>query len=115
MAARADGAGFLVLGRGYEDRLEPLQVSWGWQPDRARMDEPDEFGSTPRLRFYEFEGTRDYCPWLTVPEAIAFQEALGLEAIRARNETLVRHVHELLGARLGLVPATPRRPTCMVT
>src|SRR5436190_1698476 len=26
------GAGFLHLGPGSEDRLGPLQVSWGWQP-----------------------------------------------------------------------------------
>ena len=42
-------------------------------------DERDEFGSTPRLRQLEFEGTRDVCPWLTVPTAIDFQEQLGLE------------------------------------
>src|SRR5262249_44079652 len=55
------GAGFLYLGAGNEDRLQPLQVSWGWYPDRKRMDEPDEFGTTPRVRFFEFEGTRDPC------------------------------------------------------
>src|SRR5262249_39111763 len=25
------GSGFLSIGRGNEDRLEPLQVSWGWK------------------------------------------------------------------------------------
>jgi isopenicillin-N epimerase len=100
----------LVLGRGNEDRLQPLQVSWGWHPDRTRADEPDEFGTTPRMRFYEFEGTRDYCPWLTVPAAIEFQEGLGFAAVRERNETLVQHVHNLLGENLGLPPRTPRRP-----
>lgn len=104
------GAGFLVLGRGSEDRLQPLQVSWGWQRDSDKLDVPDEFGSTPRLRFYEFEGTRDYCPWLAVPEAIAFQESLGWAAIRQRNEMLVNHVRAAIGARLGLAEATPRHP-----
>jgi isopenicillin-N epimerase len=104
------GAGFLVLGSGNEDRLQPLQVSWGWYPDRARLDEPDEFGSTPRLRFFEFEGTRDQCPWLAAPEAIAFQEKLGLAAIRRRNEELVQHTRQLLGDKLGLGPHTPRHP-----
>ncbi len=104
------GAGFLVLGRGNEDRLRPLQVSWGWQRDQRALDERDEFGSTPRLRFYEFEGTRDYCPWLAVPEAIAFQEALGWAAIRQRNGSLASHVCEVLGEQLQLPLATPRHP-----
>ena len=78
------GTGFLHFTTGNEDRLQPLQVSWGWHHDRSRPDERDEFGSTPRLRALEFEGTRDPCPWLAVPTAIDFQAALGPEAIRAR-------------------------------
>src|SRR5262249_6990519 len=49
------GSGFLAFGPGAEERLQPLQVSWGWHYDRSRPDERDEFGSTPRLRAYEFE------------------------------------------------------------
>src|SRR5262249_53337832 len=79
------GSGFLYLGAGNEDRLGPSQVSWGWRWDRSRADERDEFGSTPRLRRFEFEGTRDPCPWLAVPAAIDFQEALGWEKVRRRN------------------------------
>jgi isopenicillin-N epimerase len=104
------GSGFLYLGRGNEDRLAPLQVSWGWRPDRARLDELDEFGSTPRLRFYEFEGTRDVCPWLAVPAAIDFQAALGFEHIRRHNARLVAHVYERFGRIDGLKPATARHP-----
>jgi isopenicillin-N epimerase len=104
------GAGFLVLGRGSEDRLRPLQVSWGWHYDRARPDERDEFGSTPRLRALEFEGTRDACAWLAVPAAIDFQAGLGWEAIRKRNAELATTVRERLGRRPGLEPATPQHP-----
>ncbi len=104
------GSGFLHLGPGQEDRLQPSQVSWGYRPDRAQMDEPDEFGSTPRLRFYEFEGTRDVCPWLAVPAAIDFQEQIGFEAIRQRNESLVEFAKERLGCIPGPTLATPRDP-----
>jgi isopenicillin-N epimerase len=103
------GAGFLYIGPGNEDRLQPLQVSWGWRLDRTRADERDEFGSTPRLRALEFEGTRDLCPWLAVPEAIRFQEGLGWERIRRRNAELAGLVRERFGA-LGLRPATPADP-----
>jgi isopenicillin-N epimerase len=104
------GAGFLYLGAGSEDRLQPLQVSWGWRPDRERLDERDEFGSTPRLRALEFEGTRDPCPWLAVPEALAFQEGIGWERIRRRNAGLVELVRARLAGGVGLRPVTPTHP-----
>jgi isopenicillin-N epimerase len=103
------GSGFLYLGPESVDRLEPLQVSWGWRPDRARLDERDECGSTPRLRAYEFEGTRDVCPWLAVPAAIEFQEYLGPVQIRARNAELAARVRQRLGELPGLRAATPAR------
>lgn len=104
------GSGFLHLGAGRESCLQPMQVSWGWRPDRTKLDLPDDFGSTPRLRFYEFEGTRDVCPWLTVPTAIDFQQTLGCAAIRVRNEALVEYTRERIGRLPGLTLATPRHP-----
>jgi isopenicillin-N epimerase len=101
------GSGFLYLGRGSEDRLQPLQVSWGYQPNRQGYDACDEFGTTPRLRFYEFEGTRDPCPWLAVPHAIDFQHRLGLDRIRAHNATLVDHVRQRLARFPSLQRITP--------
>src|SRR5262249_38317226 len=101
------GSGFLYLGKGSEDRLQPLQVSWGWCHDYGRLDVRDEFGSTARLRFLEFEGTRDCCPWLAVPAAIDFQREIGPERIDARNRKLVRYVRERLEF---LTPETPASP-----
>ena len=70
------GSGFLYFAPGNEDRLQPLQVSWGYHHSNAALDERDEFGTTPRLRALEFEGTRDPCAWLAVPAAIDFQAQL---------------------------------------
>jgi isopenicillin-N epimerase len=104
------GSGFLYLGAGNEDRVQPLQVSWGWHHDRSRLDDRDEFGSTPRLRALEFEGTRDPCPWLVVPTAIDFQANLGWQTIRERIAELVADVRERIGGEIGLEPATPSDP-----
>jgi isopenicillin-N epimerase len=104
------GCGFLYLGKSSEDRLQPLQVSWGWRPDRTQFDQRDECGSTPRIRFYEFEGTRDICPWLAVPSAIEFQRALGFEQIRQHNERLVQHVRQRFAGITALSLATPAHP-----
>ncbi len=104
------GSGFLYLGRASAERLEPLQVSWGFRPNPGRLDERDEFGSTPRLRQFEFEGTRDPCPWLAVPAAIDFQAGPGWEAIRGRVGELTAFVRRRLDRLNGLLPATPASP-----
>jgi isopenicillin-N epimerase len=104
------GAGFLHLGPGNEVRLRPLHVSWGYHAEPRPPDERDDYGSTPRLRRLEFEGTRDICPWLAVPEAIDFQAALGWECIRERARELASYVRRRLTGLQGLAPATPDGP-----
>ena len=85
------GSGFLYFGPGASERVQPLQVSWGWKrtvscPPPAGggvgggWDDRDEWGSTPRLRHFEFEGTRDPSAWIAVADAIAFQEEIGFGA-----------------------------------
>jgi isopenicillin-N epimerase len=104
------GTGFLYLGRNTIDHLMPLQVSWGYHHDREKQDERDEFGSTPRLRALEFDGTRDFCPWLTVPAAIEFQARLGWEKVRRRIAGLAAYVRERLDGHCGLRLHTPPTP-----
>lgn len=101
------GTGFLCLGQGSEDRLQSLQVSWGWHYERKNVDAPDEYGSTPRTRALECEGTRDPCPWLAVPAAIQFLENIGFDRIRTRIAELVEHTRGRLTGLCGLQLATP--------
>jgi isopenicillin-N epimerase len=112
------GAGFLVIGPGNEDRLQPLHVSWGYHPDKYPIgevaqstgpDARDAYGSTPRIRFLEFEGTRDFCPWLAVPAAIDFQTELGWGAVRGRIAELATYTRKVIGDT-GLSLATPAVP-----
>ncbi|MFM8273778.1 MAG: aminotransferase class V-fold PLP-dependent enzyme [Gemmata sp.] len=112
------GAGVLVIGPGNEDRLQPLHVSWGYHADKYPIGEPapsagpdgrDVYGSTPRVRFLEFEGTRDICPWLAVPAAIDFQTELGFDHVRARIAELAAYTREKIGG-VGLPLATPAAP-----
>jgi isopenicillin-N epimerase len=112
------GAGFLCLGNNSIDRLEPLQVSWGYHYDPGRADERDDAGSTPRLKALEFEGTRDSCPWLAVPDAIDFQTGLGWDNVRARVRALVDKIRLRFDGLAGLrltTPADPRLSGAMTT
>jgi isopenicillin-N epimerase len=104
------GSGFLYFGPGASERVQPLQVSWGWRHDRSRLDERDDCGSTPRTRHFEFAGTRDPSAWIAVADAIAFQEELGFDQIRARIGELTRYVRRRLPGLAGLTIATPNHP-----
>lgn len=103
------GVGFLHFGEGLGESLQPMQVSWAYRTPAGsgHPDEPDQFGSTPRLRRLECEGTRDICPWLAVPESIDFQAELGHDGIRRRMRELADHARRQLGDGLGMEPATP--------
>jgi isopenicillin-N epimerase len=103
------GTGFLYFGTENEDRLRPMLVSWGYHSpsESGQLDELDQFGSTPRLRRLECEGTRDICPWLAVPESIDFQAVLGHDRIRERMRELTNYVRQRLTGWRGLEPATP--------
>lgn len=98
-------SGFLIARADALDRLQPLQVSWGYGPKPS--DQRDEFGSTPRIRALEFEGTRDFGPWLAVPDAIDFQARLGWPNVRGRIAELARYVRTRFH---GLRLTTPEPP-----
>ncbi len=101
---------FLVMRAGNEELLQPLQISWGWPIERQNRYEPDIFGSTPRIRHLEMEGSRDPSAWLATPEAIDFQSQLGWEAVRARQKELGAYSRQVIGERFALSPATPGNP-----
>ena len=105
------GSGFLYLGKGSEDRLQPLQVSWGWRPDRAAI------GSARRGRldaahplFTNSRGRATSAPGSPCPTAIEFQAGLGFEQIRRHNERLVQCVRARFAGIAALSLATPTHP-----
>jgi isopenicillin-N epimerase len=103
------GTAFLFVAPGNADRLQPLVASWGYYYDRNLADARTEFGGTHRQHAFEFEGSRDLCPWLTVPEVILFHEHLGVAAIRHRHHVLSDRVRLQLDGLGGLQLATPAR------
>ncbi|MEJ5225946.1 MAG: aminotransferase class V-fold PLP-dependent enzyme, partial [Anaerolineales bacterium] len=60
------GAAFLYARPEVQPLLEPLVVSWGWQPEQP--------GASPFIDQNEWIGTRDIAAFLSVPDAIQFQK-----------------------------------------
>ena len=87
------GAAFLYVAAPWRDRVHPLVISHGYgQGFEAEFD---------------WIGTLDPSPWLSIPAALEFQEGLGWEQTRAYNHGLVAEGRQLLAKALGVVPPHP--------
>ena len=76
--------------------LHPPVISWGYQQGWAAE--------------FDWLGTRDLCPWLATPTAIAFSEQIGGRGMRAAIHQLCAAALDLLGEAWG---ATERAPSTM--
>ncbi len=92
------GAAFLYARRAAQTLLEPLVVSWGWEP------EPEFASESPFVDLFEWQGTRDIAAFLAVPAAIRYQQERGWERVRARCHALAAEAQRRLEALLGVPP-----------
>lgn len=101
-ACAPKGAAFLHARPEVQALLEPLVVSWGWEPEIA--------GPSPFIDHLEFWGTRDITPFLAVPAALDYQASRQWPAVRERCRRLVRHAREALLALPGVRPIQADHP-----
>lgn len=57
---------------------------------------------------FDWVGTRDPSPWLSVSAAIEFWRTMGGDALMARNRALAAEAAAMLEAQLGVRPAAPQ-------
>jgi isopenicillin-N epimerase len=95
------GAAFLYARREAQPLIEPLVVSWGYEPEPGTS-----FGSR-LLDLLQWLGTIDYAAYLSVPAAIRFQVEHDWPAVRAACHTLVTEALDDLAALTGLSSIYP--------
>jgi isopenicillin-N epimerase len=93
------GSAFLYARNEMQPLVEPLVVSWGWQPEQP--------GASKFIDEQEWQGTRDIAAFLTVPTAIQFQRDQQWPRVREQCHELVRYAREQVSALTGLPPLTP--------
>lgn len=96
------GCAFLYGRRDVQDMLDPLVVSWGWEPKNP--------GPSRFVEFHEWQGSRDISQFLSVPDAIAFQDRHGWDEVRARCRALALDAQREISALFGTEPYHPERP-----
>ncbi|MCX7859894.1 MAG: aminotransferase class V-fold PLP-dependent enzyme [Chloroflexus sp.] len=102
------GAGFLYVRPEHQASLEPLVVSWGWQPPAplhsSFLPYPE---GRPLQAYYEWMGTDEPSAFLSVPAAIDFQRQHNWPAVRRACHELLRAASSQILALSGLPPLTP--------
>ncbi|HSJ56459.1 MAG TPA: aminotransferase class V-fold PLP-dependent enzyme, partial [Anaerolineae bacterium] len=101
------GAGFLYARKEVQPLLEPLVVSWGWEPEQTTLLSLDTARVSPFILQHEWQGTRDISAYLTVPAAIRFQEEHGWPRVRQECHALLRYAREAIGELTGLEQICP--------
>jgi isopenicillin-N epimerase len=84
------GAAGLVVAPAHRDAVRPLVTSHGYE------------GSF--VQEFDWTGTFDPTPWLSVPAALDFMEALGWERVRRHNHELAGFGQDVLAKALGTEP-----------
>tara|TARA_B100000959_G_scaffold144504_1_gene151780 strand:- start:120 stop:1274 length:1155 start_codon:yes stop_codon:yes gene_type:complete len=83
------GVAFLYVKRSFQDMIEPLVVSWGYEAEKP--------GHSQFLDYLEWQGTNDMSAYLTIPDTIHFLKKYNWDIITrechkfniwARNEIL---------------------------
>ncbi len=87
------GTAFLYARQEIQPYLDPLVVSWGYE---SEMPGPSQF-----VDYHEWQGTRDMSPFLSVPAAIAYQQAHDWDAVRARCHTLAVQTRDRINTLTG--------------
>lgn len=93
------GSAFLYARPDLQPMLQPLVVSWGWRAITP--------GPSPFQDYFGWTGTSDPAAYLSVPEAITFQQRHDWSTIRARSHTLATAASQRIGAMTGLSPISP--------
>ena len=90
------GSGFLFARPEVQDLLKPLVVSWGYEPEVA--------GPSAYVDVHEWWGTRDIAAFLSVPDAIRYQEQRDWDTVRAGCNILVGEAQRRISELTGLEP-----------
>jgi isopenicillin-N epimerase len=91
------GTAFLHAGESARAMTKPLVVS--------------HYAGLGFPRAFDYVGTRDYTPWLSLPAAMAFHQSLEARGSAAYRARLIVHATSKLQP-LGLEPIAPDEPTC---
>lgn len=93
------GSSFLYVKKAFQSELDPLIVSWGYEADYP--------SDSQFYDYHQFNGTRDFSAYLTIPKAIEFRKEYHWNDV---VENSINLVHDWLPRLCTLVGTNPLAP-----
>ena len=90
------GAAFLYARPDKQQLLEPLTVSWGYEAEHP--------GISTFQDYFHWVGTRDVCPYLTIPAALEFRRSNDWDRVRDHCRKLAVVTRERMISELSMIP-----------
>lgn len=96
------GSAFIYAHADVQHLIEPLIVSWGWESETP--------GESRFVDYLEWSGTRDISAFLTVPDAIHFQQQMGWKELRQSCHQLAAQTRQMIEEMTGQSALYPDGP-----
>jgi isopenicillin-N epimerase len=93
------GSTFLYVRKSLQIKIEPLVVSWGYDSDTP--------SDSQFLDYHQFNGTRDFSAYLTIPKAIEFMQEHNWWEVSDSCKTMVRENALRFCDLTGFAPLAP--------
>lgn len=93
------GNTFLYVKKEWQNKIDPLIVSWGYN---ARYPSGSLFQD-----YHQYNGTKDYTAYLTVPACLKFFEENNWEAEKTKCRALLQHYYPIVAKELNSTPIAP--------
>ncbi|HEX5001671.1 MAG TPA: aminotransferase class V-fold PLP-dependent enzyme [Bacteroidia bacterium] len=93
------GSSFLYVTKEMQEQFDPLVISWGYESDTP--------SSSRFLDYHQFNGTRDFSAFLTIPASIAFMQKYNWNKVSLSCRRLVKENVSRFNALLDAVSLCP--------
>lgn len=93
------GCSFLYVKKEWQNSLEPLAVSWGYNPIKP--------STSQFLDYHQIQGTRDYTAFLTVPHAVNFIKENNWQKVSSHYQQMTQQNAPELCRLLNSKPIAP--------
>jgi|SRR5688572_3800492 len=93
------GSSFLYVKKDFQNSLDPLIISWGY--------EAEDPSDSQFLDYHQFNGTRDFSAYLTIPKAIEFRKIYNWDGVTDESKKMVRNNAARFCSLLNAKPLCP--------